>query len=131
MQFQDLIAPLFTLLGLAITGYISLRLGRMQTAQQSSSSKQTMEMTTEVEFRQDLLDLIEKQNERSQRQDAKIEKLEQNIETQKTLSDEFRRANLTLAIENKRLRDRIEELETDAARLRAEIEKIKRGTDGL
>lgn len=111
MDYKELITALITLLGLCITGYLSWRLGKLQVQQLASSSTISNNSTREIEFREDLLLLIGQQEEKLKNQDVKIDKLETQVDTLKALADEFRRANLNLAIENQQMKRRIAELE--------------------
>jgi hypothetical protein len=124
------LGALITLLGTLVVAYLSWRLGRIQLSQQAKSAAITDGSTRELSFRDDLLELIELQDKKILAQDEKIVKLEQFIDSQRQLSDEFRRANLSLSIENVRLKARVQELETETIQLRADLDKL-RTTGGL
>lgn len=103
-----------TLIGILITAWVSWRVGKMQIEQQNSQQRDT----DESDLHKTLLDLVEQQDQKIERQDTKIQRLEEYIDNQKTLGDELRRANFQLTLENKRLKDRIEELERGIASLK-------------
>jgi len=111
---REIITALITLFIGAITAYFTWELGKRQVAQLDKSSKDTDSSTREIEFREDLLTLISQQEDKLRVQDTKIDKLEGQVDTLRTLADEFRRANLNLVIENQRMKLRIEDLEKGA-----------------
>jgi septal ring factor EnvC (AmiA/AmiB activator) len=118
---QEVITALLTLIGTILTGYISYRLGRFQIAQQDKNASTGNGTTREIEFREDLLALIERQEQKIKSQDDKIDKLDSHVEMNKSLVDELKRANLNLAIENQRLKARVLEVETELSKLRKDL----------
>lgn len=127
MDNKELITAIVTVIGVIVTAYVSWKLGRLQLNQQSRQASMSDGTLREIELREDLLQLLDKQEEKLKSQDNKIGKLDSYIEQMKTLVDELKRANLNLVIENQRLKRRIDEVEEDAAKLRVEIETLKRG----
>lgn len=119
---QETITAILTVAGSIFVAWISYRLGRQQIAQTHSAVIKGDGTTREVEFRDDLLALIERQEVKLKDQDAKIERMDQVVEGSKTLVDELKRANLHLTIENQRLRARIEDVEQQLARVKASIQ---------
>lgn len=122
---QSIIVALFTLVGAALTAYISWRLGHMQIAQQSKGIDIGNGTQREIEFREDLLALIERQEKKLTAQDDKIDRMDTYIEANKKLVSELKLANLNLSIQNQRLQTRLLEIEAEAARLKAEVDKLK------
>lgn len=120
---SELITAGLTLIGILATAYVSWRLGRLQIKQQASVEGNSRE----IEFREDLLQLIERQESTTKNQDQKIEKLTSLYESTKNLVDELKRANFNLTLENQLLRHQLEDVKKEAASLKLEVEKLKNG----
>jgi hypothetical protein len=109
----------------ALASYMSYRLGKQQLTQSAKSTDQVDKTTGETEFRKSLLDLIDSQEDKLTRQDAKIEKLDVQVDQSKNLTDELKRANFNLTLENQRLTRIMGDLEADVRRLRDEVALLK------
>lgn len=94
---------LATLIGTIIVGYMSYRLGKQQLHQTTRSSELLDRTTGESEFRRNLLELLDQQEDKLTKQDNKIERLDIQIEDSRKLTTQLKRANFDLALENDRL----------------------------
>lgn len=119
------ITALLTILISGLAAYMSYRLGKLQVVESRKSTLLVDKTTGETEFRKSLLELIDQQEEKLTRQDTKIEKLDGQVDQSKKLTDELKRANFNLSLENERLTRLIASLEYDLQIIRAEVTTLK------